>query len=179
MKKSTRITSVLIAAILLATLCFALCGCNNKVIGGDSTDQNPTYATLDGKQLYFTLEIRHPTEQSEKSEGDFYPHSKTDGKLIAAWQVPCYGKTAYESISKFFEERNDSVSFRLSQHRFYMFHEAKLENGAVYNLETSYVAADGKYAQCANFQTLFGEDEKVGTLDDLKVLVIVYQGWLY
>ena len=45
--------------------------------------------------------------------------------------------------------------------------------------DAAYISADGLYSKCANFQTLFGADEKAGTLDDLKVLVIVYQGWLY
>lgn len=75
--------------------------------------------------------------------------------------------------------RTKKITFRLSQHRFYMFHELTLSDGASYNLETVYVAADGKYAMCANFQTLFGEDGTAGTVDDLQVLVLVYKGWLY
>ena len=60
-----------------------------------------------------------------------------------------------------------------------MFHDLKLEDGTTYNLETVYVAADGKYAMCANYQSLFGTDGIAGTVDDLKVLVLVYKGWLY
>lgn len=170
---------ITLAAATLIVLCLALFACNDGVLGGDETSDNAQYAVVDGKQLYFTLELRNPSGETEISNGDSRPHSKADGELIASWQIPCFGNTAYESIVKFFEERQDKISFRLSQRRFYMFHEAVLENGDVYNLENAYISADGSYSQCANFQTLFGEDEKAGTLDDLKVLVIVYQGWLY
>lgn len=173
-KKTLKIASIAILALLL----LSLVACND-VWGGDSTQDNPDYAIVDGKQLYFTLELRMPGSSTEVSEGDSFAHSTIDGDLICQWQIPCYGKTVYESIVKFFEDRNDKITFRLSQHRYYMFHDATLENGDNYNLETVYVAADGKYAMCANFQTLFGEDEQPGTLDDLKVLVLVYQGWLY
>ena len=170
---------ITLAAATLIVLCLALFACDNGVLGGDETsDDGAKYAVVDGRQLYFSLELRNPSSETETSEGDSRPHSKTDGELICEWQIPCYGNTVYESVVKFFEDRQDKISFRLSQHRFYMFHEAVLENG-VYNLENAYISADGSYAKCSNFQTLFGEDETAGTLDDLKVLVIVYQGWLY
>lgn len=170
---------ITLAAATLLVLCLALFACDNGVLGGDETSDDAQYAVVDGKQLYFTLELRNPSSETEISDGDSRPHTKADGELIASWQIPCYGNTAYESIVKFFEDRQDKISFRLSQRRFYMFHEAALENGDVYNLENAYISADGSYSKCANFQTLFGEDETAGTLDDLKVLVIVYQGWLY
>lgn len=176
-RKKTLLTFFTTATLIL--LCLALFACDNGVLGGDETSDNAQYAFVDGKQLCFTLEFRQPSTETEISDGDYRPHAKANGELIASWQIPCYGNTVYESIVKFFADRNDKITFRLSQHRYYMFHDVTLENGTNYNLETVYVAADGKYAQCANFQTLFGEDEKVGTLDDLKVLVIVYQGWLY
>ena len=60
-----------------------------------------------------------------------------------------------------------------------MFHDCVLQSGETYNLETVYVAADGKYADCANFQKLCGADGVFGNEDDLKVLTLVYKGWLY
>lgn len=179
MKTRKKAFYITLATATLIVLCLALFACDNGVLGGDETSDNAQYAVVDGKQLCFTLELRNPSSETEISDGDSRPHAKADGKLIASWQIPCYGNTAYESIVKFFEIRQDKVSFRLSQRRFYMFHEAVLENGDVYNLENAYISADGSYSKCANFQTLFGEDETPGTLDDLKVLVIVYQGWLY
>ena len=171
--------SLLIGIIALVALSLlALVACDS-VWGGDDTNDSPDYAIVDGKQLYFTLQFRMPGSGTEVADGDSFPHSTIDGDLICEWTIPCYGNTVYESVVKFFEDRDDKITFRLSQHRYYMFHDATLENGDYYNLETVYVAADGKYANCANFQTLFGEDETPGTLDDLKVLVIVYQGWLY
>lgn len=176
-RKKTLLTFFTTATLIL--LCLALFACDNGVLGGDETSDNAQYAFVDGKQLCFTLEFRQPSTETEISDGDYRPHAKANGELIASWQIPCYGNTAYESIVKFFEARQDKITFRLSQRRFYMFHEAKLENGDSYNLETAYISADGLYSKCANFQTLFGADEQPGTLDDLKVLVIVYQGWLY
>lgn len=179
MKTRKKALVTIVTAATLIMLCLALFACDNGVLGGDKSSDNAQYAIVDGKQLCFTLELRNPSSETEISDGDSRPHAKADGKLIASWQIPCYGNTAYESIVKFFEIRQDKVSFRLSQRRFYMFHEAVLENGNVYNLENAYISADDSYSKCANFQTLFGEDETPGTLDDLKVLVIVYQGWLY
>lgn len=178
MTRFAKKTLFLVAVALVMLSACTLVACN-KVWGSDGTQSNPGYAIVDGKQQYFTLQLRMPGNGTEVSDGDMFAHSTIDGDLICEWQIPCYGNTVYESIVKFFADRNDKITFRLSQHRYYMFHDVTLENGTNYNLETVYVAADGKYAQCANFQTLFGEDEKVGTLDDLKVLVIVYQGWLY
>ena len=179
MNTRKKVLATIVTAATLIVLCLALFACDNGVLGGDETSDDARYTVVDGKQLYFTLELRNPSGETEISNGDSRPHAKADGELIASWQIPCYGNTTYESIVKFFEERQDKISFRLSQRRFYMFHEAVLENGDVYNLENAYISADGSYSKCANFQTLFGEDENPGTLDDLKVLVIVYQGWLY
>lgn len=179
MNTRKKVLATIVTAATLIVLCLALFACDNGVLGGDETSDDARYTVVDGKQLYFTLELRNPSSETEISNGDSRPHAKTDGELIASWQIPCYGNTAYESIVKFFEDRQDKISFRLSQRRFYMFHEAVLENGDVFNLENAYISADGSYSKCANFQTLFGEDENPGTLDDLNVLVIVYQGWLY
>ncbi|MDE7087576.1 MAG: hypothetical protein K2O67_05235, partial [Clostridia bacterium] len=66
-----------------------------------------------------------------------------------------------------------------SQHTFYMFHDCKLIDGTEYNLETVYIAADGVYSNCANYQSVLGNDGVAGTNDDLKVLTLVYRGWLY
>ena len=59
-----------------------------------------------------------------------------------------------------------------------MFHDCTLVDGTTYNLERVYISADGEYAMCANFQTLYGKDEIAGTVDDLKVLVLVLDGWI-
>lgn len=47
-KKTLKIASIAILALLL----LSLVACND-VWGGDSTQDNPDYAIVDGKQLYF------------------------------------------------------------------------------------------------------------------------------
>lgn len=175
---NSKILKIFTVFVLLFTLVGLLYACD-KVWGNDKTTDDPGYHVIDGKRLSFTLEFRDIGSGTEISDGDNFAHSTLDGKLIKSWQIDCYGNTVYESIVKFFEDKDEKITFRLSQHRFYMFHELTLEDGASYNLETVYVAADGKYAMCANFQTLFGEDGTPGTVDDLQVLVLVYKGWLY
>lgn len=192
MKKYIYLT--FIAIFCLGLLIFSA-GCD-KVIGGDETSSSPTYAEANGKILFFTLELRMPGSSSEISEGDNFAHSTIDGELISTWQIPMFGKTVYESVVKYFDggkqdvateaksdkplkSGDDKITFRLSGHRYYMFHDCVLQSGETYNLETVYVAADGKYADCANFQKLCGADGIFGTEDDLKVLTLVYKGWLY
>ncbi len=162
----------IIAAVLYCTAC-------DKVFGKDETTSVASYVRINGTQLYFTLEFRDTGTGQETADGDYFPHATTDGELISSWKIPYYGATVYESIVKFFDGRTDNISFKLSQHRYYMFHECVLSNGDKYNLETVYIAADGKYSLCANFQKLAGEDGVFGTTDDLKVLTLVYKGWLY
>lgn len=162
--------------IIAAVFCFAAC---NKVFGKDETTSDASYVKINGTQLYFTLEFRDTGTGQETADGDYFPHATTDGELISSWQIPYYGATVYESVVKFFENREDNISFKLSQHRYYMFYECVLSSGDKYNLETVYIAADEKYSMCANFQKLAGEDDVFGTVDDLKVLTLVYKGWLY
>lgn len=172
------VKGVIIAIFCICLLIFSV-GCD-KVLGGDLTSSAPDYIEVDGEPLTFLLELREPGSGDETAEGDGFSHSTTDGKLIASWEVPMYGATVYESVVKYFDENSaDKITFRLSQHRFYMFHECVLSGGEKYNLETVYVAADGKYANCANFIALLGDDGEAGTADDLKVLTLVYKGWLY
>lgn len=175
MKNEKRILILLIVSIAIL---LTLSACDKGVLGGDETVDSPQYVVVDGNQLYFTLQLRKSSEEYDVSEGDSRPHASLNGDLIFEWQVPYYGSTVYESVVKFFDGRADNVEFRLSQRRFYMFEKATLENGNVYNLENCYVAADGKYSKCANYQKLLGDDEIAGTVDDLKVLVLVLDGWI-
>lgn len=170
--------SLLFITTVILTLAFSLVGCND-VWGDDAQDGDDAhYHYVDGVQLCFTLEFREHGTSTNVESGDQYAHSTLDGKLIYSWEIPCYGNTVYESVVKFFEDRQDNISFALSQHRYYLFDKAVLEDGSTYYLSTAYVASDGVYSRCANFQTLFGEDQIPGTLDDLKVLVVVYEGWM-
>ena len=172
--------------VICSVMLLALVGCG--VWGNDGTVDDPQYHSVtensgenQEKADYYTfkLELRQPTDKTEISEGDAYAHSTIDGELIYEWTIPMYGNTVYESVVKFFEGRSDSITFRLSQHRYYMFHDCVLENGTVYNLETVYVAANGEYSNCANYQSVVGADGIAGTDDDLKILTLVYKGWLY
>lgn len=163
-------------AVLCTSLCFFACG---GVIGKDERSSSPEYAEIDGNKLYFTLELRESGSGTEISSGDIYPHSKTDGPLIKEWEIPYYGATVYEAVTEYFSNSEDKITFKLSQSRYYMFYECVLKNGDKYNLETVYVAANGKYAMCSNFEKLAGSDGVFGTEDDLKVLTLVYKGWLY
>lgn len=164
----------LVAALLLLT------GCSGLWFK-DEQSKSPGYHTSPDEEgsATFILELRNYTDETEIEGWDVYPHSKIDGELIYSWEIPMYGNTVYESIKKFFEDREDRMEFRLTQHKFYMFHECTLLNGETYNLETVYVAADGVYSNCANYQSVLGKDGVAGTDDDLKVLTLVYKGWLY
>lgn len=165
---------LIICALSISTLA----GCD--VFGNDGRAKDPNYHYDEGGELYtFTLQFRETGSSSEVAEGDAYPHSTIDGELIYEWEIPMYGNTVYESITKFFEDREDKITFSLSQHTFYMFHDLTLKDGTSYNLETVYVAADGVYVSCANYQSVLGEDGVAGTDDDLKILTLVYKGWLY
>ncbi len=175
MKNAKKIIILLVAAIAIL---LTLSACDNDVLGGDKTTDSPQYVVVDGEQLYFALQLRKPSDEYDTSDGDSHPHASLDGELVFEWQIPYYGSTVYESVLKFFDGRADNIKFRLSQRRFYMFSEATLENGDVYNLENCYIAADEKYSKCANFQKLLGDDEIAGTVDDLKVLVLVLDGWI-
>lgn len=179
MKKSLK-SAILISTVLLLTsiTLVMLCACN-EVWGNDETSKEPGYVYDGDNLIYFTLELRAPSNNTEISDGDNFPHATIDGELLMSWQVPYYGNTVYESVVKFFEDRNDNIDFRLSQHKFQMFHSCTLESGETYNLERSYIAANGEYSMCANFEKLLGDDNTLGTVDDLKVLVVVYDGWMY
>lgn len=169
-------------ALLIFSACAlpvaALAGCG--VWGNDGQAKDPKYHyNGDGEPYSFILQLRQTGSSTEISDGDTFEHSTIDGELIYEWQIPMYGNTVYEAVVKFFEGRDDEITFRLSQHTFYMFHDCTLEDGAYYNLETVYVAADGVYANCANYQPILGDDGVAGTDDDLKILTLVYRGWLY
>lgn len=164
-----------ISVILLASMTITfIVGCNCEIWFGDDTSDSPVY-----HGTTFTMQLRMPSEESVREENDKFSHSELDGDLICEWEIPAYGNTVYESVKKYFEDRADSVRFRADQHTFYMFSKCVLENGDEYDLETAYVAADGVYSKCANRQSVLGADGMAGTDDDLKVLVIVYKGWLY
>ena len=60
-----------------------------------------------------------------------------------------------------------------------MFRECTLSDGTTYKLDTVYIAIDGEYAYCANYQSLLGDDGIAGTEDDAKTVILVYKGWLY
>lgn len=164
-----------LSALFLLLLSLSACG----VLGPDGQANEPFYhLDGDGKPYTFTLEFRLPGSGEETAEGDAFPHSTIDGALVAAYTVPMFGNTVYESATEFFSRSDDELSFRLSQHRFYMFHELVCAGGR-YNLETAYIAADGIYADCANFQSVLGPDGMAGTEDDLKILTVAIGGWLY
>lgn len=183
MKNAKKRYLISLLAILLVLVATAFCACDKdgnpkEIWGDDKTTDNPDYVVIDDEPLYFTLELRQPGSTTEVSDGDTFPHSSIDGELIYSWQIPYYGNTVYESVLEFFDDREDSITFRVSQHRYQMFHDCTLVDGTTYNLERVYIAADGEYAMCANFQTLYGKDEIAGTVDDLKVLVLVLDGWI-
>lgn len=173
MKRTLSIIAII--ATICAIFVFAT-ACNDSP--SDNTSDAPQYSYINGELVCFTLELRAPSSTTS-TEGNTRPHSALDGNLICSWQVPYYGNTVYEAVQKFFEDRTDNIDFRLSQYKFQMFHSCTLENGSEYNLERAYVAADGKYSMCANYQMLLGDDNVLGTVDDLAVLVVVYDGWMY
>ncbi len=174
--KRKSIINIIIISLAVVVILFVFAACDG-VWGKDKTSSDPEYVTLNGEQLYFTLELREEGSSFE-SEGGRYDHSSIDGDIICSWKIPMYGATVYEAVSKFFEDRDDSISFRLAEHRYYMFSKCVLTDGREYDLETVYISADGKYAKCANFIELLGEDNIAGTVDDLDTLVLVYKGWL-
>ena len=172
MKKIIAVTAVLCLIVSV------LAGCG--VWGKDSTASDPQYHPANDEDLYtFVLELRLPSDKTEIDDGDVFPHSAIDGELIAQWQIPVYGNTVYESVVKYFEDKEEKFTFRLSQHRFYMFHDCTLQDGSRYDLETCYIAVDGEYALTANYQSLSGKDGILGTEDDVSVVTVVYKGWLY
>ena len=171
-----RLTTALISVILAVTVALVLTACEPN----DGRSENPDYHYgADGKIITFTLELREPSEKSETESTDRFPHSELDGKLIKSWDIPMYGNTVYESVVKYFEDKTESVTFRLENRKFYMFHDLTLDDGTTYNLETVYMAVDGVYASCANFQSILGSDGEGSTDDDIKKVVLVYRGWLY
>ena len=170
-----KIFSTFILCVLSVSV---FCGCG--VWGNDAQAKDPQYHyDANGDPYTFVLQLRQPGSSTEVADGDAYPHSTIDGDLIYEWKIPMYGNTVYESVKKYFEDREDKITFRLSQHTFYMFHDCTLVDGTEYNLETVYIAADGVYANCANYQSVLGSDGVAGTDDDLKNLTLVYKGWLY
>lgn len=175
MKRFDKILKIFLAIALVLTLGALMLACNRSA--DDNTAQNPQYHYINGKQATFLFELRNPSTDVS-TDGDSRPHSAIDGELICSWQIPYYGNTVYESVLKFFEDREDNIDFRLSQYKYQMFHSCTLSDGTVYNLERAYVSADGKYSQCANYEMLLGEDNTLGTVDDLAVLVVVYDGWM-
>ncbi len=193
------LAALLATALLCLLTTFAACG----VWGTDATTDDPQFYPIppekiptdkpaddadinddtdetERQKLYtFTLELRMPSEKTEISPGDSYPHSTIDGELVAQWTVPVFGNTLYESLTKMSEDGPDKFTFRLSQHRFYMLHDCTLADGSHFDLETCYIAADGEYGMTANFLSLLGEDGLIGTDDDVQTVTLVYRGWLY
>ena len=131
-----------------------------------------------GNAVYFTLELRMPVENTERASGDVFSHSALGGEVIRSFEVPYFGETVYDSVVKFFENRVDRITFSLSEHIYYMFDEY-VSGEERYSLKTAYIAANGEYSSCANYEMLSGEDKTLFTDDDLKILTIVYKGWLY
>lgn len=103
---NSKILKIFTVFVLLFTLVGLLCACD-KVWGNDKTTDDPGYHVIDGKRLSFTLEFRDTGSNTEVSEGDNFAHSTLDGKLIKSWQIDCYGNTVYESIVKFFEDKDE------------------------------------------------------------------------
>ena len=181
MQKRLKLT--VLSLLLILSFVFSLCGCSGNIWFDDGRSDDPLYHYIgereDKRKVTFILELRKPTEELTTESWDIYPHSKTDGELIKSWEIPIYGNTLYESVVKYFEDNEENFTFSLSQHKFYMFHDCTLSGGETYNLETVYIAGDGVYANCANYQSLLGEDGVAGTEDDVKTVVLVYRGWLY
>lgn len=177
-KRARRLlVAVLACAFALSWLLLAACS-PDGILGDDDRADHPVYHGDEKGNYTFLLELRDVGSGEEVAEGDAFAHSTTDGSLIKSWTVPYFGNTVYEAVVKFFEGKEDTVTFRLSQHKFYMFHDCTAD-GKVYDLETAYIAADGVYANCANFEKLCGDDGQFGTDDDLKILTLVYRGWVY
>ena len=61
MNTRKKVLATIVTAATLIVLCLALFACNDGVLGGDGTSDNAQYAVVDGKQLYFTLELRNPS----------------------------------------------------------------------------------------------------------------------
>lgn len=166
----------LIVAFFIVTLTLCAAACTD-----DETAEHPDYRYAEGSQtpITFTLQLRQPSDRCTEDPNGTFPHSEIDGALIAEWEIPVFGNTVYESVTEYFKDRDESFTFRVAQHKFYMFHDCTLADGTVYDLETVYIAVDGKYAYCANYQSLLGEDGIPGTDDDVQTVVLVYRGWLY
>lgn len=177
-----RLTLFSIFVILLLCLCCIIGGCSD-IWFNDERGSAPDYHYVgegeNARKLTFSLQLRQPNAQTEQREGDRFSHSGTDGELIAEWEIPVFGNTIYESVKKYFADKDESFTFRVSQHKFYMFHDCTLSDGTTYNLETVYIAVDGVYANCANYQSLLGDDGIAGTDDDVQTVILVYKGWIY
>ncbi|MDE6398787.1 MAG: hypothetical protein K2L51_05650 [Clostridiales bacterium] len=189
------LTKSTILCILILCIC-ALAGCG-EIWFKDKQSKNPDYHPIVSdsetstdtdnentdtppvRYATFTLQLRQPSKTTETEDWDAYPHSELDGELIAEWEIPVFGNTIYESVKKYFADKDESFTFRVSQHKFYMFHDCTLSDGTTYNLETVYIAVDGVYANCANYQSLLGDDGIAGTDDDVQTVILVYKGWIY
>ena len=154
---------------MFAAICFCLHGC-----GAENEKTAPAYP----EGTTFTLELRLPSSSTEKADGDAFAHSTTDGELICSWEVDYFGETVYDAVTAFYSDGEEKITFYRFQHRYYMFESCRLKD-ATYDLKTAYIAANGKYSNVADRQYLVGKDGVYGTNDDLKILTIVYRGWLY
>lgn len=177
-----RLTHFTVFGILILCLYCLLCGCND-VWFRDESSSAPDYHYIgegeNTRKLTFTLELRQPSAHTEQREGDRFLHSEPNGELIAQWEIPVFGNTLYESVKEYCKDKDESFTFRVSQHKFYMFHDCTLADGTTYDLESVYIAIDGEYAHCANYQSLLGDDGAAGTEDDVQVVILVYKGWIY
>ena len=61
MNTRKKVLATIVTAATLIVLCLALFACDNGVLGGDETSDDARYTVVDGKQLYFTLELRNPS----------------------------------------------------------------------------------------------------------------------
>ena len=169
-------------AILVIFAVLSATACDSEIIkaatGQDERSLSPTYIVDgEGNQLFFQLDLKERSDASYREENDGFSHSDENGKLIKSWTVPYFGNTVYESITEFFIGKKDSLTFYLSGN-YYYFNECRLADGKSFDLRTAYISRDGKYAKTANYEKLAGDDGIFGSLDDLKVLTIVYRGWL-
>lgn len=175
------LTKALFLCILMLCVCATVAGCKHTIFSDKQSDDPSYHYVGEGENrraVTFMLELRQPSEKTAQREGDRFSHSETDGELIAAWEIPVFGNTIYESVKEYFQNRDEHFTFRTEQHKFYMFHNCTLADGTTYDLETVYIAVDGEYAYCANYQSLLGDDGVAGTEDDVQVVVLVYRGWI-
>ncbi|MBR1868222.1 MAG: hypothetical protein IJ800_06590 [Clostridia bacterium] len=167
--------------VAVFTLTAASCGGNvfEPLKEKDERSSLPDFVIGDdGEPLWFTLDLRERSASSSREENDGFSHSDVDGALIRSWTIPYYGNTVFESVFEFFKNSESEKITFYSRGNYYYFKNCVLADGTEYDLQTAYISSDGKYAKTANYEKLAGNDGVFGTSDDLKILTIVYRGWL-